>query len=210
MPSGQTHDRITLWSLPVVAGIAFGQTQSGNITLILSGAYLFSGLMFGPDLDLYSRQYQRWGYARWIWIPYQKTVKHRSILSHGFAIGTIIRLIYLAIWLSILGLFFLGIAQFVWNVGWHWQTWWETVKRSLTHHTTEWIALCLGLELGAMSHVISDWSHSTYRRQQKQKNRNLPPQRGKIVRKKETGDRRELREPRELRKLREQRKSRKS
>ena len=78
MPSGQTHDRITLWSLPVVAAIAFGQTQSGNITLILSGAYLFSGLMFGPDLDLYSRQYQRWGCVRWIWIHYQKTKYFRT------------------------------------------------------------------------------------------------------------------------------------
>jgi len=191
MPTGRTHDRITLWSLPIIAGIAFGQTRSGNITLILSGAYLFSGLMFGPDLDLYSRQYQRWGCVRWIWIPYQKTIKHRSILSHGFAIGTILRLSYLAIWLSLLGMFLLGITQFVWNVGWNWQTLGEMVKRSLTRHTTEWIALCIGLELGAMSHFISDWSHSTYKRLHKQKTHNLPPQRGKIVRKKETGDRRQ-------------------
>ena len=191
MPSGRTHDRITLWSLPIIAGIAFGHTKSGNVTLILSGAYLFSGLMFGPDLDLYSRQYQRWGCVRWIWIPYQKTIKHRSILSHGFAIGTIVRLIYLAIWLSLLGIFLLGIAQFAWNVGWNWQTLGEMVKRSLIRHTTEWLALCLGLELGAMSHVVSDWSHSTYKRLHKQKTHNLPPQRGKIMRKKETGDRRQ-------------------
>jgi uncharacterized metal-binding protein len=191
MPSGRTHDRITLWSLPIVAGIAFGQTRNGNLTLILSGAYLFSGLMFGPDLDLYSRQYQRWGCVRWIWIPYQKTVKHRSILSHGFAIGTIVRLIYLAIWLSLLGIFLLGIAQLVWNIGWNWQTLGEIVKRSLNHHTTAWLAFYLGLELGAMSHVISDWSHSTYKRLHKHGSRNLPPRRGKIIRRTETRDRRQ-------------------
>ena len=193
MPSGRTHDRITLWSLPVIAGIAFGQTQSGNITLILSGAYLFSGLMFGPDLDLYSRQYQRWGCVRWIWIPYQKTVKHRSILSHGFAIGTILRLVYLAIWLSILGLFLLGIAQFVWNVGWHWQTLWEMMKRSLTQYTAAWIAFYFGLELGAMSHVISDWSHSTYKRLHKKQSSNLPARRGKIVKKIKSPTRKKIR-----------------
>jgi uncharacterized metal-binding protein len=191
MPSGQTHDRITLWSLPIIAGVTFGQTHSGNMTLILSGAYLFSGLMFGPDLDLYSRQYQRWGCLRWIWIPYQKTVKHRSLLSHGLAIGTTLRLIYLAIWLSLLGIFLLGIAQLVWNIGWNWQTLWEMLKRSLTRYTTEWLTFYLGLELGAMSHVISDWSHSTYKRLHKQRSRNLPSRRGRIMKKKETGDRRQ-------------------
>ena len=164
MPSGRTHDRITLWGLPLVTGITFALSWSGNITLILAGAYLFSGLMFSPDLDLYSRPYQRWGYFRWIWIPYQKTLRHRSLLSHGLIIGTTLRILYLSCWLSILGIFLLGIAQLVWDVGWNWQILTQAVKRSLSQDTAEWIAVCLGLELGAISHIISDWGSSTYKR----------------------------------------------
>lgn len=164
MPSGRTHDRITLWGLPFVTGFTFGSTGSGNITLIVAGTYLFSGLMFGPDLDLYSIQYKRWGYLRWIWIPYQKALRHRSLLSHGLIIGTTVRIVYLAIWLSILGIFCLGIAQLVWDVGWNWQFLTQTVRTELTQHTAQWIALYLGLELGAISHIVSDWSSSAYKR----------------------------------------------
>ena len=167
MPSGRTHDRITLWGLPFVAGISYGQTQSSNLTLILSGAFLFSGLMFGPDLDLNSVQYKRWGYLRWIWIPYQKTLRHRSLLSHGPILGTTLRLIYLAVWLGLLGIL-VGIVQLVWDVGWNWQQFFQVIERSLTQYPNQWIAFYLGLEIGAMSHSVSDWGGSTYKRFKKQ------------------------------------------
>ena len=172
MPSGRTHDRITLWGLPLVTGITFTLSWSGNITLILAGAYLFSGLMFSPDLDLYSRPYQRWGYFRWIWIPYQKTLRHRSLLSHGLIIGTTLRILYLSCWLSILGIFLLGIAQLVWDVGLNWQILTQAAKRSLSQDTDKWFALFLGLELGAISHSISDWGSSAYKRFGQQTGRN--------------------------------------
>ncbi len=95
MPSGQTHDSITLWSLPVVAGLTFERTRSTSLTLVVSGGFLFSGLMFGPDLDIHSRQFKRWGVLRWIWLPYRRSMRHRSFLSHGPIVGTIVRLIYL-------------------------------------------------------------------------------------------------------------------
>jgi len=183
MPSGQTHDRITLWGLPFVTALTFGHTQSGNITLIVSGAFLFSGLMFGPDLDLYSVQYKRWGYLRWMWIPYQKTLRHRSLLSHGLIIGTTLRILYLGCWLGILGIFSLGIAQLVWDVGWSWQLLVQSARRSLTQHTSEWLALYLGLELGAMSHAVSDCGSSVYKRFQKQGGWGLLP-RGKMKKRK--------------------------
>jgi len=147
-----------------VAGTTFKLTASGNLTLIVSGAFLFSGLMFGPDLDLLSRPYKRWGYLRWIWIPYQKMLRHRSILSHGPIIGTALRLLYLAIWLGILGIFLLGTAQLVWDVRWSWQLLAQAVKASVAQYTSEWLAVCIGLELGAMSHCLSDWFGSTYKR----------------------------------------------
>ncbi len=168
MPSGRTHDRITLWCLPFVAALAFGQTQSSNLTLLVSGSYLFGGLMFGPDLDIYSCQYQRWGWFRPIWLPYQKSLHHRSFLSHGPLIGTALRILYLASWIAVLGIFGVAIAQKVGNVGWNWQSAALNYARSLFEHRIEFFAVYIGLELGAMSHYLSDWGGSAYKRFKKQ------------------------------------------
>ena len=163
MPSGHTHDRITLWSLPFAAGLTLGLTGSGNLTLMVSGGYLFSGLMFGPDLDIHSRQFIRWGWLRCIWIPYQKTLRHRSIFSHGPIIGTTLRVLYLSSWLLLVGLLGLGVSTLFWlapggrglfDAAWRW----------LFQYRAELIALFVGLELGAMSHSVSDWGGSAYKR----------------------------------------------
>ena len=94
MPSGVVHDRITIWILPWVVGITYCLTRSAELTLILAGGYLFSGMMFGPDLDIRSIQYKRWGIIRGIWLPYRRFLRHRSAWSHGFLLGTFVRLIY--------------------------------------------------------------------------------------------------------------------
>lgn len=167
MPSGQTHDRITLWSLPAVTGLTIILTQSGSLTLLVSGGFLFSGLILSPDLDLRSRPFKRWGFLRWIWIPYQKAIQHRSMFSHGPIIGTTVRVLYLACWVTIFGVLGLAIVQLFQDVPWSWQQLTQGVTRSLSNHRAEWIALFLGLELGAMSHVLSDWTGSTYKRFQK-------------------------------------------
>lgn len=164
MPSGRTHDRITLWALPVVAGVTFWQTRSGNVTLLVAGGFMFGGLMFGPDLDIYSRQYQRWGFLRWIWLPYQKSLRHRSFLSHGPIIGTTLRVVYLSSVLAIVAVMIWAVAEKLGNVSVSWQDVEETVGRSLFSYATEFLALFLGLELGAMSHSLSDWGGSAYKR----------------------------------------------
>ncbi|PMB49613.1 metal-binding protein [Fischerella thermalis CCMEE 5205] len=184
MPSGQTHDRITLWALPFVAGATFVQTKSGNLTLLVASGFMFGGLMFGPDLDIYSRQYQRWGLLRWIWIPYQKSLRHRSFLSHGPIIGTTLRIIYLSGVVGILIILVTVVAQILSNGNWSGQFLNETVGRSL-NHIPELLALFLGLELGAMSHSLSDWSNSAYKRFQKQGVRGLLP-RAKMKKRKRT------------------------
>ncbi|MFN6468533.1 MAG: metal-binding protein [Nostoc sp. SerVER01] len=179
MPSGRTHDRITLYALPFVAGVTFWQTRSSNATLLVAGGFLFGGLMFGPDLDIYSVQFQRWGFLRWIWLPYQKSLRHRSFLSHGPIIGTTLRIIYLGCLLAILAIFILVIAQKLWNFSFTLQDLGGTIGQSLLDYDTEYVALFLGLELGAMSHSLSDWSGSAYKRFQKQGIRGLLPK-GKI------------------------------
>ncbi|HEY9848570.1 MAG TPA: metal-binding protein [Leptolyngbyaceae cyanobacterium] len=164
MPSGRTHDRITLWSLPVVAGFTFSQTQSGNLTLLVSGGFLFGGLMFGPDLDIYSRQFQRWGWLRWIWIPYQKNMRHRSFLSHGPVVGTSLRSLYLVLWIGTIGGLGLFLAESVGLTNTNWQTVSQLAAASVREYPREWAALFVGLELGAMSHTLSDWGGSTFKR----------------------------------------------
>lgn len=167
MPSGRTHDRITLWSLPLVAGLTLGLTRSSHLTLIVAGSFLVGGLMLGPDLDIYSRQYQRWGWLRWIWLPYRKVLRHRSFWSHGFLVGTTLRLLYLGVWLLLL----VGIGGAIAYHGWHLQPDWQQLPRlqqTLQSWVTEGFALFIGLELGAMSHALSDWLASTHKRIQRQ------------------------------------------
>ena len=163
MPSGSTHDRITLWSLPIVIILSYVLVRSTHLTLFVSGGFLFSGLMFGPDLDINSRQFQRWGWFRWLWRPYQTSLNHRSFLSHGPIIGTALRLLYLLNWsavLAMLGLIvdkLLGLDLSVLGLV-------ISLWRSLSQHYQEVVALLVGLELGAMSHSLSDWSCSAYKR----------------------------------------------
>jgi uncharacterized metal-binding protein len=176
MPSGRTHDSITLWSLPFIAGTTFVLTQSGNLTLLLSGGFLFSGLMFGPDLDIYSQQYRRWGVLRWIWLPYRKSMRHRSAFSHGIVIGTIGRVVYLGLW--ILGFAFIGILVSAIAQS---QTDWQAIAQrnllllaqflitTFQTYSIEGIFLLIGFELGALSHSLSDWIGSAIRRWQKQR-----------------------------------------
>lgn len=175
MPSGQTHDRITMYALPLVTGVTFWQTRSGNLTLLVAGGFIFGGLMFGPDLDIYSVQFQRWGFLRWIWLPYQKSLRHRSFLSHGPIIGTTLRVVYLTCVLAILVIIFLVMAEKLGNFALNWQNMGNNVGRSLWVYQSEFLSLFLGLELGAMSHSLSDWGGSAYKRFKKQGIQGLLP-----------------------------------
>ena len=168
MPSGRTHDRITLWGLPWVVMIAYLLTRDGEITLIVGLAYLFSGLMFGPDLDIHSVQFKRWGIFRWIWLPYQKTLRHRSNLSHGFLVGTTLRVIYFSAFLLLVGMIAVAIAQGVWGFEWNWQAFFVVGGQQV--HKNYWVevlALFVGLEIGAMSHSVSDWTGSAIKQYKK-------------------------------------------
>lgn len=169
MPSGRTHDRITLWSLPWVVLLSFLLARNGELTLIVAASYLFSGLMFGPDLDIHSVQFKRWGVFRRIWLPYQKTLSHRSWFSHGPIIGTTVRVLYFLCLLFLVAILVVAIAQLFIGFAWNWQTFFKNLGRWIAFdYRSEAIALFLGLELGAMSHSLSDWIGSSYKRYQRQ------------------------------------------
>lgn len=184
MPSGRTHDRITLWNLPAVTLLTLFVTKRSDLTLIVSGGFLFSGLMLSPDLDLNSLPFKRWGWLRWIWIPYQKLVRHRSIFSHGLVIGTTLRILYLAFWAMVVGgLGVMAIALLGYTPG-SWQDLAPQIVRSQLQYRQQYIALFLGLELGAISHIVSDWITSTYKKllkssQKSQRTRKVLPKKKK-------------------------------
>jgi uncharacterized metal-binding protein len=171
MPSGHTHDQITYATLPIVVGFTLGFSRNFWITLGVSTAFLFSGLMFGPDLDLPSCQYRRWGWLRWVWLPYQRSLRHRSVWSHGFLVGTLLRVIYLGSWITLPLLSLAWLGQHFGYLSFSWQQLWQNIYTLTLTHLWEGLAILLGLELGAMSHYSSDWIGSTLRRWQRPKRR---------------------------------------
>ncbi len=139
-------------------------TARADLAFWVSGGFLVSGLIFGPDLDLYSFHYKRWGILRWLWRPYQKAIKHRSIWSHGPIIGTVGRILYLGLWLGLAGVLYLNISQWAGIKTFTAEQLIEIVRHSIESNSAVYLAAFCGLELGAMSHYSSDWFVSTYKR----------------------------------------------
>mgnify|MGYP003389953927 CR=1 FL=1 len=155
MPSGKTHDAITiLLAAPVAAAahLVFGEVA---VTLVVTAAFLFGGLMFGPDLDTTSRPYARWSVARIIWFPYRKAFPHRSRWSHGLVFGTLFRVIYFfgIITLVSTAVYFAAAG----SIGDVAKTWSQVGQLSGEYlGLTLLVAAFAGTWLGAASHTITD------------------------------------------------------
>lgn len=162
MPSGKTHDAITfLFAAPVFAA-AWKITENTAVSAVVTFAFLFGGLMFGPDLDTMSKQYTRWGILRFLWYPYQAFFAHRSRWSHGLVFGTLLRVIYFMgaltltafvtvyLYASYIGGDLPRIAEFtrVWlDIG-------EYVRANVGEYFLP--SVFVGLWLGAASHTLTD------------------------------------------------------
>lgn len=135
MPSGKTHDKISIGFLPILLVILYFIEINMIGMIIISISFLFASFMFNGDLDLYSLPYKRWGPLKFIWKPYQN-IPHRSILSHGLIIGTIIRLVYL-LFIPFLFVFFGHYdISFLYDI--------------------KTLYILIGLECGSALHTISD------------------------------------------------------
>lgn len=167
MPLGSTHDRITLWTLPVITLGTGVLSRDAAVTLAVGSAYLFSGLMFSGDLDIQSRQYQRWLWLRWIWLPYRRLMRHRSLWSHGPFLGTGLRVIYLGVWILLGVMAVLGLGH--WCDLWLWQPhlWREWIENQILIRGELLLWIGLGLELGSTNHSLSDWLVSRWKRWRK-------------------------------------------
>jgi uncharacterized metal-binding protein len=166
MPSGKTHDAITFLFVAPTFAAAWNVTGNVATAATVTFAFLFGGLMFGPDLDTMSKQYTRWGFVRFLWYPYQAFFKHRSRWSHGLVFGTFLRVVYfigvLTI-LSFLAAYILAIytggdlprlVEFT-------QTWKQIgdyVRENLGEYA--FVAIFAGLWLGAASHTLTDMAGS--------------------------------------------------
>ena len=166
MPSGRTHDLITFALAPPV--FVGAQMYWGNaaLSLLATVALLFSGLMFGPDLDLDSKPYRRWGPLRFIWFPYKAALSHRSRLSHGLVLGTVFRIVYFISVVAILATVVLYARErYLHGARASWGAQFEHVSLEMggfwrnTEKQYFW-ATFAGLWIGAAAHTISDlvWS----------------------------------------------------
>lgn len=161
MPGGKTHDAITVIAVIPAAAAVFAATGDIRVTLAASAAFLFGGLMFGPDLDTVSRQYSRWWIFRPLWAPYRRFFRHRSRWSHGFIFGTFFRVVYffgvvtllaaacVFVYTAIRGAAFdhSSITRFWSEAG---RIWKEFIGIEIA------AALFFGMWLGAASHTLTD------------------------------------------------------
>jgi uncharacterized metal-binding protein len=164
MPSGKTHDLVTLALAAPTFAAAWGLTGSLTLSAAATGAMIFGGLMFGPDLDIQSRQYTRWGVFRFLWFPYKAAFRHRSRWSHGIVFGTLIRVVYFALVLTLL-LWAFVYARAFFTAGGEVPGWrevvqvWRTLEgaaaaRGIGPHVL--LAVLAGLWWGAASHTLTD------------------------------------------------------
>jgi uncharacterized metal-binding protein len=140
MASGRNHDRAITITTPIILAAAIASGHA-DIAIIVTPAYYLGGMYLSPDLDLVSRPYKRWGFLRWLWLPYQRLIpRHRHWLSHGPVIGSAVRLLYLAALVSPIWLVFPGLQQVDWT--------------GVTALNVA--AFLVGVELSALNHLLLD------------------------------------------------------
>ena len=156
MASGKTHEKInyTAYAGLLIILILMG-FQNMWLTLWLTVGVIFGTRYFGPDLDLKSSLYYRWGKMKWIWIPYQRMFKHRSIFTHGFVIGDIIRVIYFGVF--VLGM--IALINYAFNISIN-QSIWTLVSK----FSTEFSFIFIGILIASIFHTIVDLGLSAYKR----------------------------------------------
>ena len=166
MPSGKTHDLITIFlTAPTFAG-AYAATSDVWLSTVVSVAFLFGGIMFGPDLDTVSKQYSRWKIFKLLWFPYRTFFKHRSRWSHGLIFGTFLRVVYfMGVATCVV---FLLVYAYTTVVGGELKSLWDfprvwgrlRLHADATLGSHGLVALFIGMWLGAASHTFTDLAGS--------------------------------------------------
>jgi uncharacterized metal-binding protein len=189
MPSGKTHDKISWLFLPIVVWGAYswriseGEAVSAVSMVCLLLGYLLGSFYLTPDLDTHSQPYRRWGMFRWVWLPYQRVVSHRSWISHGVIVGPFVQCLYVMVVLAITGLSLMTAFHYltlfdpspafqhpVWtehaitDIPHFWSQlvskakrfWQQGGQAFAEQHQTELFSVFVGLCIGSFIHIASD------------------------------------------------------
>lgn len=142
MPMGSQHTAVTILNIPI-ASIGAYFIGGWNLVAVLAGAMLAGDLLLSPDLDhsTGSNAYKTWGLFRWIWIPYQRMVPHRSWMSHWPIFGTFGRMFYLLL-IPCIVLFFTNNH--------------EQAADLVYAYRLEVLTAIIGIELSAILHWLGD------------------------------------------------------
>jgi uncharacterized metal-binding protein len=162
MPSGKTHDAITIILAAPAFGIAYIVTRDAWLSTIVTVAFLAGGLIFGPDLDTVSRQYSRWRFIKFLWFPYRTFFRHRSRWTHGLIFGTLLRVIYF-MGVATCVAFLIAYAYAAYTGGslpgvWEYTRVWATLREYSDKALGVYglLAIFIGMWTGAASHTFTD------------------------------------------------------
>jgi uncharacterized metal-binding protein len=162
MPGNRVHDAIGSFAAPAIA-LAALQLSHGDVAVAVAAGVgeLIGTLWLSPDLDLTSATIdQRWGgrLGRLVWAPYDKLIPHRSIISHGFGIGILLRLLYI-------GAFVFAIAKVLELIG-------VVVVMDISKGVVQWmvtnsrisVSLLVGMILSETIHTVTDYLSTGFKR----------------------------------------------
>lgn len=166
MPSGKVHDLITFALAGPAGAAAYYASGEVSSAAMATGAFLFGGLMFGPDLDTVSRQYSRWSVLKIVWWPYRKCFLHRSRFTHGLLLGALFRVVY---FLGVITLSAFAVSAMLASFSGRsapgselvmdsWSRVWAAARKMLG--ATFYVPMFLGLWFGAASHTFTDMAVS--------------------------------------------------
>lgn len=160
MPSGTSHDAITVLLGAPVAVLAYVLTQDLQTAVIATVAFVFAGVMFGPDLDTKSKQYSRWGPFRFFWIPYRTAFRHRSRWSHGLIFGTLFRVVYFLGSVTVVAFLALAAYSYITSGSVPSSTafirGWEAIGAGSSSSIETLLTIAIGMWAGAASHTLTD------------------------------------------------------
>lgn len=117
MPNDATHRIINYLMLSgfIVLYFYISFEYDFKIVIVFIGAYILGTEVFSPDLDTYSKPYQRLGILSY---PIKKLSKHRG-LGHNMFIGWLLKALYLALICGIIFSILLLVAyKFGYDVYW--------------------------------------------------------------------------------------------
>ncbi|WP_175354250.1 metal-binding protein [Bacillus sp. FJAT-27986] len=155
--NGKAHKKINLVFLAIGIGAVLISSQQyvHGISVIIG--YLFGTYWMNPDLDIKSNPYRRWGFLRFMWIPYQK-FKHRSIWTHGYVIGDIIRYLYVMAWIM-LGAGAMSILTDV-----PYGIYINHLEEFVIQHKLSFLSFIVGNMLSSTAHILTDHASTTFKK----------------------------------------------